>query len=84
MVSQQIAVKKLPGYLSSALAKGRAEKRISLKGRHVVGEVSTLKELTHIESTSDLIRGVILKIIDDIVQHKRAKPLNELRGIAVR
>jgi hypothetical protein len=29
-----------------------------------------------------LIRGVILKINDDIVQNKRAKPLNELRGIA--
>jgi len=82
LASQQMSAKQLPGYLSSALAKGRAEKRISLKGRHVVDEVNMLKELTHIENTSDLIRGVILKINDDIVQHKRAKPLNELRGIA--
>ncbi|MCF6179673.1 MAG: hypothetical protein L3J63_09840 [Geopsychrobacter sp.] len=49
----------------------------------MIEEVSELKVLTHIESNSDLIRGIILKINDDIVQTKRSKPLNELRGIAV-
>lgn len=82
LASRQMSSKRLSGYLTTDLAKGKAEKRISLKGQHVVEEVSELKALTHIESTSDLIRGVILKINDDIVQNKRTKPLNELRGIA--
>jgi len=82
MASQKMSVKRLPEYLGSALAKGRAEKRLSLKGQHIAEDVAALKSMTHIESTSDLIRGVILKINDDIVQNKRQKPLNDLRGIA--
>ena len=82
MASQKMSVKRLPEYLGSALAKGRAEKRLSLKGQHIAEDVVALKSMTHIESTSDLIRGVILKINDDIVQNKRQKPLNDLRGIA--
>jgi hypothetical protein len=82
LASKQMSAKPLSRYLTTDLAKGKAEKRISLKGQHVVEEVSELKALTHIESTSDLIRGIILKINDDIVQNKRSKPINELRGIA--
>jgi hypothetical protein len=82
LASRQISPERLSGYLASELAKGKAVKRISLKGQHIVAEVGEFKALTQIESTSDLIRGVILKINDDIVQNKRAKPLNELRGIA--
>jgi DNA-binding helix-hairpin-helix protein with protein kinase domain len=82
LASQQISPDQLSRYLATDLAKGKAEKRISLKGQHIVAEVGELKALTRIDSTSDLIRGVILKINDDLVQHKRSKPLNELRGIA--
>lgn len=82
LASRQMSAERLPRYLTSDLAKGKAVKRISLKGQHVVEEVGELKSLTHIESTSDLIRGVILKINDDIVQNKKSKPLNDLRGIA--
>ncbi|MBE9485966.1 MAG: hypothetical protein IMY82_02205 [Chloroflexi bacterium] len=82
LASRQMSANRLPRYLASDLAKGKAEKRISLKGQHIVEEVGALKSMTHIEKTSDLIRGVILKINDDIVQHKRQKPLNELKGIA--
>jgi hypothetical protein len=82
MASQKMSASRLPQYLGSELAKGKAQKRLSLKGQHIVEDVGALKALTHIESTSDLIRGVILKINDDIVQNKRQKPLNELRGIA--
>lgn len=82
LANQRMSANRLSGYLTSELAKGKAEKRLSLKGQHIVAEVDELKELTHIEKTSDLIRGVILKINDDIVQNKRQKPLNELRGIA--
>mgnify|MGYP001108268201 CR=1 FL=1 len=82
MANQKVSVKRLPECLGSALAKGRAEKRLSLKGQHIAEDIGTLKLLTHIENTSDLIRGVILKINDDIVQNKRQNALNELRGIA--
>ncbi len=82
MASRKMSASQLPQFLTSELAKGKAEKRLSLKGQHIVEEVGVLKSLTHIKSTSDLIRGVILKINDDIVQNKRQKPLNELKGIA--
>ncbi len=82
LASQQIPPKRLQQYLASDLAKGKSAKRISPKGQHIADEVGELKALTHIQSPSDLIRGVILKINDDIIQHKRAKPLNELRDIA--
>lgn len=82
LATRRMSADRLPGYLASDLAHGKAEKRISLKGQHIVEEVNELKSLTRIDSTSDLIRGVILKINDDIVQKKKAKPLNDLRGIA--
>jgi len=82
LASKQMSANRLSQYLASDLAKGRSEKRISLKGQHIVEEVGVLKALTQIDRTSDLIKGVILKINDDILQNKRQKPLSELRGIA--
>jgi hypothetical protein len=78
----KISRKKLADYLKSDLAKGKAEKRISLKGHHIHQDMAELKALTHLDSDSSLIKSVILKINDDILQKKRSKPLNELRGIA--
>ncbi|MEA1933473.1 MAG: hypothetical protein U9N60_03470 [Thermodesulfobacteriota bacterium] len=82
LASKDISSKQLANYLKSDLAKGKAEKRISLKGRHIVKDMVELKALTRLDKTSDLIKSVILKINDDILQKKSPKSLNALRGVA--
>ena len=68
-------------YLSTDLATGRSQKRISIKGRLVAKELNHLKELTRIESTTDLIKGVVLKINDDVLVNKKPKTIRALRNI---
>ncbi|ARN76203.1 hypothetical protein [Oceanicoccus sagamiensis] len=82
LVSDQNAAKTLSRFLSSDLAKGRAEKRLSLKGRRLYDDVDTLKAITDIDNTTDLIKGVILKIHDDLLVKKKPKPLEQLKNIA--
>ena len=56
-------------------------KQISLKGGYVMQEAKLLKEKSCLGSTSGLIRGVILKINDVIVQKERMRMMYELKGI---
>ncbi len=72
----------LTRYLASDLASGKSQKRISLKGRRVSEDIAKVKELTNLSSTSDIVKSVILKINDDILQKKDKKPIKILRGIA--
>lgn len=67
--------------LKSDLAQGRASKRLSLKGQHIFEETETLKSMVQINSTTDLLKSVVLKINDDILIHKRSKPIMALRDI---
>ena len=69
------------GGSTEELAQGKADKRLSLKGRRVFEELDVLKAISHIENTTDLIKGVILKINDDILVKKRPKPTRELKNI---
>ena len=82
LASQNMSPSKLPGYLKSDLASGLANKRISLKGQHILEDIIELKSLTQLKTNTDLIKSVILKINDDILENERAKPLQRLRGIA--
>ncbi len=68
-------------YLKTELAEGKAQKRISLKGRWLEEDLLRLKELTEIASTTDLIKSVVLKINDDILVNKRKKSITHLRSI---
>lgn len=68
-------------YLDSELAQGKAQKRISIKGRLVVEEVNHLKEITKITSTTDIIKGVVLKINDDILVKKEPHAIKQLQDI---
>ena len=77
----QLPVKDMDKYLLSDLAKGKAQKRLSLKGKNVAYDVEQLKKMAHIESTSDLIKSVVLKINDDILVHRNAKPMKFLRSL---
>ena len=73
---------RLARYLTSDLASGKSQKRISLKGRRVSEDIEKVKELTDLSSTSDIVKSVILKINDDILQNKSKKPIKALEGIA--
>ena len=73
---------RLARYLTSDLASGKSQKRISLKGRRVSEDIKKVKELTDLSSTSDIVKSVILKINDDILQNKSKKPIKALEGIA--
>lgn len=82
LARKEISPTHLVRYLKSDLASGKAQKRISLKGRSVFEDVEEVKALTDLDSTSELIRSVILKINDDILQKKSKKPIKALEGIA--
>lgn len=73
--------KKIASYLQSDLAKGRSEKRLSLKGRKIFEDIEHLKSLSHIENTTDLLKGIILKINEDVLIKKRLKPIENLKNI---
>lgn len=70
-----------PKYISSDLFKGKSQKRLSIKGRKVIDEINILKEKTHINSTSDLIKSIALKINDDILVNKNTKTIIALKNI---
>jgi len=78
----EISPGRLARYLTSDLASGKSQKRISLKGRHVLEDIEKVKELTNLDSTSDIVKSVILKINDDILQKKSKRPIKALEGIA--
>jgi hypothetical protein len=78
----EISPARLTHYLASDLASGKSQKRISLKGRRISEDIAKVKELTNLSSTSDIVKSVILKINDDILQKKNKKPIKVLRGIA--
>lgn len=79
---EEISPDRLARYLASDLASGKSQKRISLKGRRVSEDIEKVKKLTNLSSTSDIVKSVILKINDDILQKKSRKPIKALEGIA--
>jgi hypothetical protein len=68
-------------YLDTELAKGKPQKRISIKGRLITKEFGHLKKVTKIDSTTDLIKGVVLKINDDVLVHKKSRTIRALKNI---
>jgi|TARA_R110000868_G_scaffold286963_1_gene547368 hypothetical protein len=79
---QKTSVKGLIKYLESDLAKGVAQKRISLKGRQVSKEIANIKLKTSIASTTDVLKAIVLKINDDVFVHPKTKLINSLKGVA--
>lgn len=75
------AASKITLLLRSDLAKGKAEKCLSLRGRTISEDIDALKKATDISSTNDLIKGVILKINDDVLVKKRSKPVKQLKDV---
>lgn len=79
--NNEICSNNISRYLKSDLAKGVAQKRISLKGRHLEEEVILLKEIIKVENTTDLLKIVVLKINDDVLVNEIQKPMVQLKNI---
>jgi len=73
--NNDISARDIPAYLESELAKGKSQKRISIKGRLVTEEVDRLK------STTDLLKAVVLKINDDVLVKKKTRTIKQLKNI---
>jgi hypothetical protein len=76
------SVENLFKYLESDLAKGQAQKRISLKGRLVSDELNAIKIRAHLESTTDVLKALVLKINDDVLVNPKANVINKLKSVA--
>jgi hypothetical protein len=79
---EKTSIKDLTKYLECDLAKGVAQKRISLKGRRVSKEIDNIKFKTSIVSTTDVLKAVVLKINDDVFVHPKTQLINSLKGVA--
>jgi len=79
--NNDISSRNIPRYLDSELAKGRSQKRISIKGRLVAEEIDRLKDITSIRSTTDIIKAVVLKINDDVLVKKNIGMIKQLKNI---
>lgn len=81
LVEDEKSAKKIACLLKSELAKGKSDKRLSLKGRQIFEDIENLKKLTHIENTTDLLKSIILKINEDVLIKKKQKPIENLKNI---
>jgi len=79
--NNEIPSQGIPKLLNSDLAKGKAEKRLSLKGRFLVDDLNHLKEITNIKSTTDLIKGIVLRMYDDVLVKKNKRTIKKLKMI---
>ena len=82
MAQEDISTAQVARLLRTELASGRAQKRLSLKGRRVFDDVELVKSRTHLKTTSDILKGAILKINVDILQKKNKKSIKTLEDIA--
>lgn len=79
--NNDISPQDISKYLKSDLVQGKANKRISIKGRYVVEELQHLKEMTNIKSTTALIKSIILKIYDDVLVTRKNQTIKQLKNI---
>jgi len=82
MALEDISTTQVARLLQTELATGKAQKRISLKGRSVFDDVELVKSRMRLRTTSDILKGAILKINVDILQNKNKKSIKTLEGIA--
>ncbi|MBP2167344.1 hypothetical protein J2125_000536 [Erwinia toletana] len=69
--------------LSSDLADAKSSKRISMKvSQRQLEELNAIMQQQSMKKNSDVVKAVILKIHEDIIQEKNLAVLPELRGVA--
>lgn len=81
LAQKTMAASGLQGYFKSDLFQGKAQKRLSIKGRKVLDEIDIIKKMIDIHSTTDLLKSIALKINDDVLVNKKAKTIRDLEGI---
>ncbi len=81
LAADRAAAQDIPRFLQSDLAKGKSEKRLSLKGRHVATDIDVLKTTTNISSTTDLLKGIVLKIKEDVLVQRDEIHIRQLKSI---
>ena len=72
---------KLYALLGSDLARGKAEKRLSLKGRQIADDIDKLKVASGIEHTTDLIKSIILLINEEVLMQKQPRSIQGLKDV---
>jgi len=75
------AALKLASFLASELSTGFANKRLSLKGREIQNDINELKSLAQITNTTELLKGVVLAINDDVLGNPDAHRIALLNSI---
>ncbi|CAI1656669.1 hypothetical protein [Serratia proteamaculans] len=69
--------------LDSELAKAKSSKRLSMKvSKKQLEELNSIMEQQNLTRSSDVVKAVILKIYQDLVQEKNLGILPELRNVA--
>lgn len=71
----------ISAFLQNDLAHGKADKRISLKGKQISADIEVLKGISKIESTTDLLKSVILKINDDVLINNSQAEMQQLKQV---
>lgn len=78
-----ISSSRLKKLLTSELASAPSTKRLSLKiTERTEKELSSVVKKTGLQNNTDVIKGIILSIYEDIVQPKIPKHIKELKSIA--
>lgn len=67
--------------LTSELAKGKSQKRLSIKGKMIANDIEGLKKIINTKRTSDLLKIVIFKIYDDVIIKKDHKQISNLKNM---
>lgn len=81
LANDPVKARRLPALLKSEVAQGRADKRLSLKGRQIKADIEKLRKTAHLDNTTDLVKSVILLINEDVLVKKQPASVAELKGI---
>ena len=80
--SNQISKQSIIKFIANDLFIGKADKRLSLKGETLADEIALIKnELDEVFTTTDLLKGITLKIKEDILENKKPKISDTLKTI---
>lgn len=80
LTSDQAAIREMEILLQTELAKGKADKRLSIKGRQVADDLKKLQDVTGLTNKTDLIKGAILLIHEEVLQAKKPDAIAQLKN----
>lgn len=81
LAENEPSAKRLIKYQKSDLFTGKAQKRLSIKGRRVKDDADIVMQISHIGTKTDLLKSVVLQINDEILVNPKPRRIKELRGL---